>query len=138
MKTDSGLEKIVVDTYAWIEYFRGSEEGKRAKTYIDGDYLLLTPPIVVAELSDKYWREGKEDRWDVRKHFVRLRSDVLDLDYELADEAGRLKRELRADHDTVGLADAIILAHARAEDAVVLTGDQHLTGQESVIDVSIR
>ena len=46
----------VVDTFAWIEYFNGSEQGKKAKDYIEGEEIA-TPSIVIAEFTDKYQRE---------------------------------------------------------------------------------
>ena len=49
----------VIDSYAWIEYFKGTESGKRAEGYIEAGNCA-TPTIVLAELSDKYHREGPE------------------------------------------------------------------------------
>jgi predicted nucleic acid-binding protein len=49
---------------------------------------------------------------------------------------GKTTRQLRRKHDTAGLADAIILAHARDENAHVLTSDQHLVTEDSVIDIT--
>lgn len=129
-------EKIVVDTYAWIEYFRGSEAGKQVKDFVDGNCSLLTPTIVIAELSDKYVRQNKEKDWEARKHFVRLKSDIINLDYKIAETAGEIKREMRKKHKNAGLADAIIVSHADAEDAKILTGDKHLIDREMAIDVS--
>jgi predicted nucleic acid-binding protein len=134
--TGPGLERIVLDAYAWVEYFTGSTEGRKAKEYIDGEYLLLTPAIVVAELSDKYRRTNMEEEWRLRRVFLRLQSDILDLSYNVAEHAGTLKRRLRQEHSDVGLADAVILSHAREEHAQLVTGDSHLTGEDDVIDIS--
>jgi predicted nucleic acid-binding protein len=52
----------VIDSYAWIEYFRASPAGERAKRPIEGEGSA-TPSIVVAEVSRKLLREveaGKE------------------------------------------------------------------------------
>lgn len=129
-------EKIIVDSYAWIEYFRGSKEGEKAKEFIEGNYILLTPTVVIAELSDKYRREGKSEDWEVRRHFIRLKSDIIELEYKTADRAGKIKQELLEKHQNVGLADAIILTHSEVEEGRVLTGDEHLRQRERVIDIS--
>ena len=50
--------KIVVDAYAWIEIFIGSEEGKRAKENIEQASEAYTPDTVLAEVARKYLREG--------------------------------------------------------------------------------
>ena len=36
---------VVIDSYAWIEYFKGSEYGKKAKEYIENG-ICATPTIV--------------------------------------------------------------------------------------------
>lgn len=129
--------KVVVDTYAWIEYFRGTEEGRRAREYIEGEHELICPAVVVAELSDKYRRNDLADVWHrERKPFVEITCGVEPLDAELADKAGKLKTEMRRDHDDFGLADATILATADSHGAKLLTGDSHLTGLDRTIDLS--
>jgi len=46
-------DRFVIDSFAWFEYFSGSEAGKRAVSHIE-EGRVLTPTIVVAELSEKY------------------------------------------------------------------------------------
>ena len=41
--------EYVIDSYAWIEYFRGSEQGKSAKEYIES-MDSVTSSITIAEL----------------------------------------------------------------------------------------
>lgn len=130
------MAPYVLDTYAWIEYFRGSGEGENVKEAVEGGDDVLTPSIVMAELSDKYRRQGLGEVWKVRRHFVRMVSDILDLDDRIADRAGGIKQELREWHDDAGLADAIVLAHGREEGLTVLTGDKHLTNRDGVEDLS--
>lgn len=128
---------IVIDSYAWIEYLRGSKEGEQAQQYIDSQRQLYTPAIVLAELSDKHRRQGREKSWQQVRHFIQLRSDVLQLQPDQADEAGRLKQQLREEHSDAGLADAIILSHAIGNDAQIITGDRHMTHHDQVIDISV-
>jgi len=125
--------KIVLDTYAWIEYFKGSME--KARKFIDGNFELFTPSIVIAELSDKYRRENIQE-WEVRNRFIKLKSRIIYLDEKIADKAGELKQLLRKTHKDAGIADAIILAHAYALDAKILTGDEHLKDLENSIDLT--
>lgn len=117
-------DAIVVDSYAWVEYAAGSAEGEQAQPYIEGDYLLYTPAIVVAELADRASRtERREACEDDLRPFIRRHTTVIPLDEELADLAGALKWELRGSSPEAGLADAIVLATARSTEARVLTGD---------------
>ena len=48
----------VIDSYAWVEYFRGSKEGRIAKDCIENNNCA-TSSITIAELSEKYKRENK-------------------------------------------------------------------------------
>ena len=135
MQNSTELKKIIVDTFAWIEYFRGSKEGLIAKKYIDGTTMLFTPAIVIAELSDKYRREEIKE-WQTRKRFIKLKSRILPLEDSLADAAGELKQILRKVHKDVGLADAIVVAHSVQIGAFILTGDKHLSHLKNCISVN--
>lgn len=128
-------KKIIVDTYAWIEYFKGSVEGKKAKKFIEGSFELFTPSIVIAELSDKYRRENINE-WPIRKRFVKFKTKILNLDEKIADEAGKLKQDIRKKYRDASLADAIILAHSLDAKAKIITGDKHLKNLNSSIDIT--
>lgn len=112
----------VLDTFAWIEYFAGSKQGERVRSYVEGGEAL-TPSIVVAEFTDKYVREGMNP--DDRLAFIRLKSAVLPLDDLIAEASGRISAERRRKVKGWGLVDSIVLATARASDASIVTGDEH-------------
>lgn len=126
---------IVIDTYAWIEYFRGSEEGERSRKFIEGKFSLSTPSVVIAELSDKY-RRDKILEWETRRKFISVKSKILQLVESTADRSGELKNELRKDYKDIGLADAMIVAHAEELNAKILTGDKHLKDMKQSIDIT--
>jgi predicted nucleic acid-binding protein len=121
------MNRILLDTYAWIEYFRGSEEGRIVKELIESKSEILTPTLVIAELSDKYRRTGKGNEWEKdRMRVVKLRSAVVALNASSANEAGRTKLQMRSQYEDFPLADGMILAIAREREASILTGDRHL------------
>lgn len=128
-------DPVVIDTYAWIEYFKGSAEGVQAKKYIEGSAECCTPSVVIAELSDKYRREGIGE-WDVRNRFMQLKTKILLLDATVADKAGELKQELKKTFKDAGLADAIVWAHAQRIGGRIVTGDKHLRNLKDAIDVT--
>jgi predicted nucleic acid-binding protein len=121
----------VIDSYAWIEYFKGSESGRRAEKYIESGNCA-TPTIVLAELSDKYHREGWKF-WEEDLEFILSKTEIIDLTKEIAIKAGETKKKMRRGHPNFGLADAIIFETAKSENASVLTGDEHFKGVENVI-----
>lgn len=133
-------QTVVVDSYAWVEYGEGTSEGEAAQAVIEGDTRLLTPAIVVGELTDRAVREGMESEWEERlRPFIQQYTMIVPIDAAVAERAGHLKWEMRDASPETGLADAIILAVARDRDAAVLTGDpDFLLGarDEEVIDLT--
>lgn len=122
----------VIDSFAWIEYFVGSEAGEVAKNYIEnGD--IITPSIVIAELSNKY-AKLKED-FTTKLKFITLKSRIVTLNEDIAVLAGIINVERKKVERRWGLADSIILATARINKASIITGDKHFRDlkEESVM-----
>lgn len=120
---------FVIDTYAWVEYFAGSEGGRKVRSYVESR-SCATPTIVIAELSGKLLREvrGSRETGEGRSRkldFVRSSTDVIPLDGDVATRAGELDIERKQSVKNWGLADSIVLATAREGGAQVVTGDRH-------------
>jgi len=111
----------IIDTYAWIEYFRGSDAGKRIKEKIEGDGNI-TPTIVLAEIKKHFTDKGRSD-FDNKLEFIRSKSTIIPLDEEIAVEAGQIRSEI--DVEGIGMVDCILLATSQRYEIKVLTGDQH-------------
>jgi predicted nucleic acid-binding protein len=129
--------RYVVDAYAWIEYFRASKFGAVAKRYIESEGSA-TPTIVVSEISRKLLREielGNETRAGRMKRleFIRATSQIVDLDFEIAAEAGEIDLDMKKKVKGWGLADSIILCTARNTKGKVITGDEHFRGLKETI-----
>ena len=127
----------VIDPYAWIEYFRASPEGQRAKHHVEGEGSA-TPTVVVAEVSRKLLREieaGNETGRERtrRLEFIRTSSLIVDLTFDLAAQAGEIDVEMKRKVKGWGLADSIVLATARSAGAKVVTGDDHFRGLKDIV-----
>lgn len=128
---------FIIDTYAWIEYFKASEMGKVAKQYIEKE-KTFTPTIVVAEISRKLLKdialgvETSEGRMQ-RLEFIRSISRIVDLDFETAIKAGEINERLKNQAIGWGLADSIILCVAESLDGKVVTGDEHFRKIKDVV-----
>jgi len=121
--------KYVVDSYAWIEYFRGTSAGVKAKRYIEEEDSA-TPTIVIAELSRKLLKEieaGREtpEGRKARLEFIKTSTIIVNLTQDIAVLAGEIDVERKREVKGWGLADSIILATARKNKAKVVTGDEH-------------
>lgn len=125
---------IVVDSYAWIELFLGSEGGNRVKKILSDAEDVRTPDIVLAEISRKYSRENV-DKKRTRSRLTEISSAsiITSVDVDIALKAGEAYLELanRAKQQRrrmPSLFDAIVLATAREHNSKVLTGDEHFEG----------
>ena len=129
---------IVFDSYAWIEYFLGSNSGKIVKNYLSAEEVA-TPSIVLAEVARKYLREGiKEEDVAKRLNFIVANSAIIEMDVELSIAAAKAYLELleRAKANKLkkpSLTDGIVLATGRILKAKIVTGDEHFKGLNEVI-----
>ena len=129
--------RYIIDAYAWIEYFKASVSGEAARKYIESKDSA-TPTIVVSEISRKLQKEievGNETQEGrlKRLEFMRATSQIVDLDFEIAAEAGKIDVEMKKQAKGWGLADSIVLCTARNEKGKVVTGDEHFRGLDEVI-----
>ena len=116
-------QKYIVDTYAWIEYFRGSAS-QELKRIIERE-TIYTPTIVLGELKKKYV-EDNVSGFDVNLEDIRSRSHIIDLDEKTAIRAGEIRATTTIKN--MGFIDCILIASAEISNAKVLTGDQHFKG----------
>jgi predicted nucleic acid-binding protein len=131
---------LVLDSYAWIELFLGSEKGEKVKQLISDADEVRTPSIVLAEVSRKYLRENLDERRvKSRLETISSTSILTSIDTPIALKAGRAYLELAEkakfeNRRSPSLFDAIVLATAREYDSKVLTGDEHFKSlQETII-----
>ncbi|MBI4044389.1 MAG: DUF4411 family protein [Candidatus Diapherotrites archaeon] len=116
--------RFVLDSHAWVEYFRGTFAGEKVKQIIENG-TCFTPTIAIAEISAKYAKENY-GFWKNDLQFILENSTPIQLTTEIAETAGRLKNAVRKKYkNNFGLADAVILATARTIKSVVVTGDHH-------------
>ncbi len=85
---------IILDSYAWVEYFLGSDSGRVVKEYLDREEAS-TPSIVLAEIARKYLREGvREEDIFKRLNFIVAKSNIVEVDVELSVMAAKAYLEL--------------------------------------------
>lgn len=124
--------KYVLDTFAWVEYFRGTKKGETVRKCIE-EGGCATPTIAIAELSDVYER-GKNNYWERDLAFIISKTAIINLDQNIAALSGKTKNSIREKYRTkFGLADAIMLSTAQKLEAKVVTGDQHFKKLSEVV-----
>ena len=124
-------ERIVADTYAWIELFIGSEKGERAKEVLENADIVYTSDTVLAEIARKYLREDvAEDVIIERLKLIAKSSKVVNVNLEVAVGSAKAYHKLKqkAKQQKLrdpGLFDGIVLAVTEICSAKVLTGYEH-------------
>ena len=115
--------EYVIDSYAWVEYFRGTESGEKVRPFVERD-SGATSTLTLAELKEKYLRE-KWPSFDEDLAFIMARTTLAPVDPQTAILAGEINHQRKKTKTNWGMADSIILATARNVSAKVVTGDPH-------------
>lgn len=118
---------VLIDSWAWIEYLKGSSFGQEAKKYIEGDDEVIVSSINIAEVYN-FLLKNKQEEADALIDFVLKTSFVIPLNSGIALQAARNKYEKK-----FGMADAIVLATANLHDAIVVTGDDDFKKESNVV-----
>jgi len=119
----------LLDSSAWIEYFRGSDKGEKVKSLIEEESVAISI-FGIAEIADKLEHEGK----NLNEHlgFIKNAAAILPLTFSSAVLAGKLKNKYRVTKQKFCLGDAIHLATAQEEDCIFITADTDFSGIENV------
>ena len=118
---------VLVDSWAWIEYFKGSSAGEKAKEVIESGRQLLLSTINVSEIYLFLLRNRSSEAEKLMK-FALDSSFVISLETSTSLKAAKTKYEHK-----IGLADAIVIATAEENKAEILTGDDDFKNIKNVI-----
>lgn len=120
----SGKMLYIIDTYAWVEYFTGSEKGKKVRKLFENLMnRFVTLECCLAEL--KGWSiKNRIDFEDVLK-IIAANSEILPV---LKDEwinAAIIKHEMVKRIKDFGLIDALLIAKQKKLNCRIITADLH-------------
>ncbi len=116
----------VVDSSAWLEYLA---DGPNAEYFsaplVDTDNLIV-PTVCIYEVFKAVLRQRGEDA-ALQTVALMKQGSTINLTDDLALQAAKISLEYK-----IPMADSIILATARAHEAVLWTQDQDFKDMESV------
>ena len=126
------MNRIVVDSYAWMEYFKSSDKGLKAKEKIDDiSNEIFIPQIVISEVVSSIKRQGLDPQEAV--NIISGISNVMELTRDDCVQVGMLHAEMRKTIKDFGLGDSFVLFSARKLNAKILTGDPHFKNIKEAI-----
>lgn len=121
--------KVLLDSSGWIEFFTGGPLAERYGSYLSPRYQLITPTIVLYEVYKKIKRERGEET--ALLFAGRLSATQV---IPLTDSIAFLAADLSLRHG-LAMADAIVYATAKDQEAEVVTGDADLKNLPRVVYV---
>ncbi len=116
----------VVDSSGWLEFFTEGNNIEFFSPVIHKVDELIVPAVCIYEVFKRVLAlRGKEDA--LQAVGVMSVGKIIDLDRQIALDAANISNELK-----LAMADSIILATARANDAILWTQDEHFRNLEGV------
>ena len=116
----------IVDSSGWLEYFAEGSNADFFAPAIEDTANLLVPVICIYEVFKKVLQQKGENQAQIHVGDMK-HGKVIEMDESLALSAARLSAELK-----LPMADSLILATARAHNAILWTQDEHFKDLEGV------
>ena len=117
---------VIVDSCGWLEWFTDGKLADAYQKYLADQDNLLVPAIIVYEVYKVLKREVGEEKALLAAGYMK-NSPVIPLDETLALAAADIALQ-----ESLAMADAIIVAAARAQNCKIISSDSDLKNQPNV------
>jgi predicted nucleic acid-binding protein len=117
---------VIVDSCGWLEWFTNGKLADKYEKYLADPDNMLLPSIILHEVYKILKREVGEEKALLAAGYMKT-SPVIPLDEVLALAAADISLQRN-----LAMADAIILAAARANNSQIITSDSDLKDQPGV------
>jgi predicted nucleic acid-binding protein len=127
------LDKILVDTSAWIDYFRKKEPLYSIVSRLLEEDRICCLGIILAELI-----QGTRSKEEIKtlKTFLQVFS-FLEESSRSWEKAGELSFSLKRKGKTIALSDCYIAVAAENEKVSILSLDEHFTTIKEHLDITM-
>lgn len=116
----------IVDSSGWLEYFAEGSNADFFAPAIEDTKNLLVPVICLYEVFNKLLQQSGVNEAQVHVSDMK-QGEIIELNESLALSAAKLSADLK-----LPMADSLILATARSNDATLWTQDEHFKDLEGV------
>ncbi len=124
--------EYILDSYAWIEYFNGTEEGKIVnKLFKDPKKRFYTVICCLAEIQG--WALKNKGNFENLFRLIKSNSTIIQLTEQDWIQAAKEKHEQRKAYKDFGLIDATLITIQKQIKAKIVSGDKHFKEQKGVI-----
>jgi hypothetical protein len=125
------MNRVLVDSSVWIEYFASKEKHAIIDTLID-DNTLCTNDLILAELLPHFYRKKE---YELIESMRALEKVDLDIKWDIL-----IKMQIRNSENginKVSIPDLIILQNAIENDLTLYTADEHFRLMRNVFDFAL-
>ena len=116
----------IVDSSGWLEYFAEGGNAEFFAPAIEDTKNLLVPVICMYEVFKKLLQQSGLNEAQIHVSDMK-QGKIVEIDESLALSAAKLSAELK-----LPMADSLILATARANNATLWTQDEHFKDLDGV------
>ncbi len=122
---------MLLDTSAWIEFFQGTEKGKKIEDILRNEENF-TSIVTFPEIVNWCLKNNIQDKIKTYIEGIKNGSTILELNEPIAIVAGKLNYERKKIVKNWGMIDSIILATAQIYNLNVLTKDSQFKDLSNV------
>lgn len=116
----------IVDSSGWLEYFADGDNADFFAPAIEDTKNLLVPVICIYEVFKRIRQQSGVN--EAQQHIGDMKlGTVIDINESIALSAAKISHDLK-----LPMADSLILASARANNAILWTQDEHFKDIEDV------
>ena len=120
---------MLLDSYAWIEFFQGSEKGEKVGKILETT-KCFTSIVSISEIVEWCLRNSRDPNERINR-ITRL-SKILNLDETIVVLAGKINFKHKKFIKDWGMIDSLVYTTTRIYSLKVLTGDEHFKNLEGV------
>ena len=122
----------IIDSYAWIEYFIGSNKGEvLRRLFNEQKNRFLTIECCLAEIMG--WALNNKQDFDQLFKAIRVNSTITPITEHNWIDAAKERFEQRKSQKDFGLIDAVILAKQKEFNCKIISGDRHFKNIGNVV-----
>lgn len=115
----------LLDTSVWVEYFKGTDKGKKIKIML-AEPQIYASAITFAEISK--WLSENNISPEMAIEQIKVNSIIIDVEEAILIESGKRYVSLRKIKPKIGLIDTIIYISAILHGLTLVTGDFDFQG----------
>ena len=122
---------MLLDTSAWIEFFRGTEKGEIVEKVLEKE-KTFTSIVSLGEVAHWCLKHRLENRIGEYINGIKQASTILEVNQDVVMAAGKINFERKKTVKSWDMVDSIILATGSLYSLKILTRDIHFKGVHSV------